>query len=135
VQQARSRILMRVTGMVTHEIDRLGTLRSRPVLADPGWLLTQRSEEVTRWVARGSELMDHTVERAERGLSELAGQLRALSPRRTLERGYAIAQRADGSVLRGVQDAVAGSQLLLTLSDGSVSTTVDADQSVAAGRG
>ena len=135
VQQARSRILMRVTGMVTHEIDRLGTLRSRPVLADPGWLIEQRSEEVTRWVARGSELVDYTVERAERGLAELAGQLRALSPKRTLERGYAIAQRADGHVLRGVADAAAGSQLLLTLSDGSVSTTVDADPSAAAARG
>jgi exodeoxyribonuclease VII large subunit len=135
VQQARSRILMRVTGMVTHEIDRLGTLRSRPVLADPGWLLTQRSEELTRWVARGSELMDHTVERAERGLAELAGQLRALSPKRTLERGYAIAQRADGHLLRGVADAAPGTALLLTLRDGSVSTTVDPEPSAAGGRG
>jgi exodeoxyribonuclease VII large subunit len=135
VQQARSRILMRVTGMITHEIDRLGTLRSRPALADPTWLLTQRSEEVTRWVARGSELVDYAVERAERGLVELTGQLRALSPKRTLERGYAIAQRADGHVLRGVQDAVPGSQLLLTLSDGSVSTTVDPEPTAGAGRG
>jgi exodeoxyribonuclease VII large subunit len=127
VQQARSRILMRVTGMVTHEIERLGALRSRPVLADPAWLFAQRSDEITRWVARGSELMDYTVERAERGLAELVGQLRALSPKRTLERGYAIAQRADGRVLTGVADAAAGEQLLLTLSDGSLSTTVDAD--------
>ena len=135
VQQARSRILMRVTGMVTHEIERLGTLRSRPVLAEPGWVVAQRSEEVTRWVARGSQLVDHAVERAERGLAELTGQLRALSPKRTLERGYAIAQRADGHVLRGVQDAAAGSQLLLTLSDGSVSTTVDSDPSAVKPRG
>jgi exodeoxyribonuclease VII large subunit len=125
VAQARSRILMRVTGMVTHEIDRLGTLRSRPVLADPAWLVAQRSDEVTRWVARGSELIDFCIERAERGLAEVTGQLRALSPKRTLERGYAIAQRADGAVLRGVQDAGAGDRLLLTLSDGALSTTVD----------
>lgn len=126
VQQARARIGTRVTTMVTHEIERLAGIRSRPVLADPGWVVAQRSEELTRWVARGSELIDYRVERAERDLTELTGQLRALSPKRTLERGYAIAQHADGRVLNGVTDAVAGSRLLLTLRDGSVSTTVDA---------
>ncbi|CAN5481733.1 exodeoxyribonuclease VII large subunit [soil metagenome] len=135
VSQARSRILMRVTGMITHEIDRLGSLRSRPVLADPAWLVTQRSEELLRWIARGAQLIDHRVELAERDLVDHVGQLRALSPQRTLERGYAIAHRADGTVLRGVQDAAPGSQLLLTLSDGSVSTTVDADRPAAKSRG
>jgi exodeoxyribonuclease VII large subunit len=135
VRQARSRILLRTTGMVTHEIERLSSLRTRPVLADPGSMLAGRADELTRWVARGSELIDFGIERAERGLSELTAQLRALSPKRTLERGYAIAQRADGHVLRGVQDAVAGTRLLLTLSDGSVSTTVDAEQAPAEGRG
>jgi exodeoxyribonuclease VII large subunit len=135
VRQARSRILSRVTGMVTHEIDRLGSLRSRPVMADPGWLIAQRSDELTRWVARAAELIDFRIERGERDLSELTGQLRALSPRRTLERGYAIAQGPDGHVLRGVRDAAPGSPLLLTLSDGSVSTTVDADQAGAEAHG
>ncbi len=135
VQQARARIGTRVTAMLTHEIERLAGIRSRPVLADPGWVIAQRSEELTRWVARGSELIDYSVERAERSLTELAGQLRALSPKRTLERGYAIAQHADGRVLRGVADAVAGSPLRLTLSDGSVSTTVDPEPTAAEGRG
>jgi len=135
VRQARSRILLRVTGMVTHEIDKVQSLRSRPVIADAGWLVSQRADELTRWVARGSELIDHRVERAQRDLAEHTAQLRALSPKRTLERGYAIAQRADGHVLRGVQDAAAGTQLLLTLSDGSISTTVDAEQPASEARG
>jgi exodeoxyribonuclease VII large subunit len=135
VQQARSRILLRTTSLVTHEIERVGALRSRPVLADPATLLAGRSEEIVRWVARGSELIDFCIERADRGLSELTGQLRALSPKRTLERGYAIAHRADGSVVRGVQDAAAGSRLLLTLADGSVSTTVDPASSGSEPRG
>jgi exodeoxyribonuclease VII large subunit len=135
VRQARSRILLRATGMVTHEIERLQAMRSRPVLSDPGSMLAGRSDEIVRWVARGTQLIDFGLERAERSVAELTGQLRALSPKRTLERGYAIAQRADGHILRGVQDAAAGSRLLLTLSDGSVSTTVDPEPSPAEGRG
>jgi len=135
VQQARSRILLRTTSLVTHEIERVGALRSRPVLADPGTMLAGRSDEIVRWVARGSELIDFCIERADRSLAELTGQLRALSPKRTLERGYAIAQRPDGHVVRGVQDAAAGTRLLLTLSDGSVSTTVDPASSGSEPRG
>lgn len=135
VQQARSRILLRTTSLVTHEIERVGALRSRPVLADPGTMLAGRSDEIVRWVARGSELIDFCIERADRSLAELTGQLRALSPKRTLERGYAIAQWPDGHVVRGVQDAAAGTRLLLTLSDGSVSTTVDPAPSGSGPRG
>ena len=125
VQQVRSRIRLRMTGLLAHEVDRIAGLRSRPALADPGWLISQRADELTRWVARGEELLERCIERAERSVGELTGQLRALSPRRTLERGYAIAQGPDGHVLRGAGDAVPGSPLLLTLHDGSVSTTVD----------
>lgn len=125
VQQARARIAMRVTGLITHEIDRISQLRSRPVLADPRTLVDSRAEELTRWVARGAELMDYRIERAELRTAELVGQLRALSPKRTLERGYAIAQRADGAILRVADDAAPGDRLVLTLSDGRVSTTVD----------
>ncbi|MBW4032861.1 MAG: exodeoxyribonuclease VII large subunit [Acidobacteria bacterium] len=124
VQQARGRMAMRVTALVTAEIDRIGHIRSRPAMVDPGWLVDTRSEELTRWVARGSELMDYRLERAGQQLGELTGQLRALSPKRTLERGYAIAQRADRSVLRAAGDATAGESLLLTLADGTVLTTV-----------
>jgi exodeoxyribonuclease VII large subunit len=124
VQQARARITNRVTNLVTGEIDRLVHLRSRPALADAGWLVDTRAEELTRWVARGAELMDHCVERDERRVGELRGQLRALSPRATLERGYAIAQRADGGILRSVAEAEPGDALLLTLADGELPTVV-----------
>jgi exodeoxyribonuclease VII large subunit len=135
VQQARARITGRVTALVTGEIDRIAVIRSRPALADSGWLVDARAEELTRWIARGSELMDHCVDRHERRVGELRGQLRALSPRRTLERGYAIAHRADGRILRSATDAATGDALLLTLADGDVSTTVSAPGASSGARG
>lgn len=125
VRQARSRMAMRVTGMVTAEIDRIGHLRSRPVLADPARIVGDRAEELTRWVARGSELLDYTFERAGRRVVELRGQLRALSPQATLERGYAIPRLDSGAVLRTPDEAAPGARVRLTLAGGEVSTTVD----------
>jgi exodeoxyribonuclease VII large subunit len=130
VQQARGRMAMRVTALVTAEIDRIGHIRSRPALADPSWLVGTRAEELTRWVARGSELIDHRMERAGLQIAELVGQLRALSPKRTLERGYAIAQRVDGAILRAAE-AVAGDALQLTLADGVVAAAVTGRDSTA----
>lgn len=126
VQQARVRIGVRMTGLLTSEIDRIGQLRSRPVLSSSGWIVDERSEDLTRWVARGAELIDRAFERATTSVADLTGQLRALSPQRTLDRGYAIAQLPDGAVLRRRADATPGSPLLLTLADGSIGTTVDA---------
>ena len=125
VRQARGRMLARVTGMVTSEIDRIGHIRSRPVLADPARIVTDRAEELTRFVARGSELLDYTLERAGQRVVELRSQLRTLSPRATLERGYAIARLESGAVLRTTSDATAGDRLRLTLVDGEVGATVD----------
>jgi exodeoxyribonuclease VII large subunit len=123
VQQARSRIGSRVTSLITTEIDRLEQLRTRPVLASSHWLIDTRAEELTRYVARGSELLNLSLDRASARIGELTGHLRALSPQRTLDRGYAIAQLPDGGALRSVKDAPVGTPLLLTVSDGKLAAT------------
>jgi exodeoxyribonuclease VII large subunit len=125
VQQARARIGMRLTGLLSVEIDRLQQLRSRPALANSAWLVESRSEDLTRYVARGRELADRVIERAGQQLVEHLNHLRALSPQRTLDRGYAIAQLPSGGALRDAKDAPAGTRLLLTLAAGSLQATVD----------
>jgi exodeoxyribonuclease VII large subunit len=114
-----------MTSLISTEIDRLEQLRSRPVLASSDWLVDSRAEELSRYVGRGQELVELMIERATARVSDLTSQLRALSPQATLNRGYSIAQLPDGQVLRSESDAPAGTQLLLTLADGSVHSTVD----------
>ncbi len=124
VQQARSGMRLRITQRISTEVDRLEALRSRPVLANPASMIDSRSEELTRYVARSHELIERRLERAQTGVAELASQLRALSPQRTLERGYAIAQRPDGVAIRNAADAPTGTQLVLTVAVGKLSATV-----------
>jgi exodeoxyribonuclease VII large subunit len=130
VQQARGRMAMRVTGMVTTEIDRLGSIRSRPVLANPAWLIDTRAEELTRWVLRGAELMDYRLERAEHRVGELVGHLRALSPQRTLERGYAVVHRSGagdggGEIVRDPAQLAGGDALRVRVAGGEFGATAD----------
>jgi exodeoxyribonuclease VII large subunit len=125
VQQARSRLGVRITHVIQVEIDRLAQLRSRPVLLNSSWLVDVRSEELTRYVARGSELASRIVERAEDSTRQLVAHLRALSPQRTLDRGYAIVQLQGGDIVRGQMDAPSGAALRFTLADGSIGATSD----------
>jgi exodeoxyribonuclease VII large subunit len=50
--------------------------------------------------------------------------VRALSPAATLERGYAVVQRADGVVVRTPGDVAAGDRLRVRLADGELAATV-----------
>jgi exodeoxyribonuclease VII large subunit len=120
VQQARTRMTARITHAVRIEGDRIAQLRSRPVLAGSGWIVSTRAEELTRYVARGAELVARVVERAEVRTRELTSQLRALSPQGTLDRGYAIAQLEDGSILRDAGAAPAATRLRLTVAAGAI---------------
>ena len=126
VQQARARIGNRMTAQVRTEIDRLEQLRSRPVLTASAWIVDSRAEELGRYVGRSAELIERLIERSQTSVLDLRSQLRALSPQRTLDRGYAIVQLPGGAVLRSSADAVPGTPLLLTLADGTASATVTA---------
>lgn len=120
VQQARTRLSMRLTGLITHEIDRIGQLRTRPALASGNWIVDSRAEELTRYVARGAELITRSIERAETTTRDLATRLRSLSPQSTLDRGYAIVQASDGAILRAQAQAPDGTRLTVTLADGAL---------------
>jgi len=124
VQQARAGMRLRITQRLGNEGDRLESLRTRPVLANPVSLIDSHADELSRYVSRSNELVERAIEKAHAGVTELTGQLRALSPQRTLQRGYAIAQLPDGTAVRSTTDAPTGSELLLTVADGKISTTV-----------
>lgn len=118
VEQARARLGMRLQAILSREIDRIGHLRSRPALAETSWIVDRRAEDLTRWVARGAELVERTIDRQTHRVAELRGHLRALSPQATLDRGYAIVQGADGHVVRSPAGAPDGAEVTVTLAEG-----------------
>ena len=60
-----------------------------------------------------------------RRLSTLASALDAMSPLAVLGRGYAMAAREDGSVLRSAADVSAGDKLTVTMGDGAIDCRVE----------
>ncbi|WP_199510598.1 exodeoxyribonuclease VII large subunit [Nucisporomicrobium flavum] len=124
IGQARRRLDRAVLALVDREAHRLEAFRSRPSLARPETFVEQRAAEVSGLRDRATRSLEHRVRRADDDLRHTLARLRALSPKATLERGYAIVQRADGHVVRAADEVAAGDVLRVRLADGELSTEV-----------
>ncbi|MFC3504366.1 exodeoxyribonuclease VII large subunit [Micromonospora krabiensis] len=125
IGQARSRLERAVRNLVDREAHRLGLLRSRPVLARPQVMVDQRATELTALRQRADRCLDHRLAGARDELRHTLARLRALSPAATLDRGYAIVQRADGHVVRAAGEVGKGDPLRVRLAEGELAATVD----------
>jgi exodeoxyribonuclease VII large subunit len=104
----------------------------RQRLAAEGRALARLAPDVATARQRTADLLDRghraLVVRAEReraSLASFADALRALSPAATLERGYAVARLADGSVVRDPAQAPVGEALTVSVARGSLRTRVE----------
>jgi exodeoxyribonuclease VII large subunit len=74
---------------------------------------------------RGHRALLSATERKQASLNAAADALRALSPAATLERGYAIARLADGTIVRDPAQATVGGPLEVVVAGGRLTTRVE----------
>ena len=98
----------------------LSSVRSRPSLGAPLSGIRERDAAIAELRARTRRCLLHTLDRASDDTNSVLGHIRALSPLATLQRGYAVAQRSDGSVLTSSRQASVGEQIHLRLADGAL---------------
>jgi exodeoxyribonuclease VII large subunit len=128
IGQARHRLDRAVGNLLDRERHRIESMRSRPVLARPELLLGQRAGDVDGLRTRAERSLEHRLRSAAEDLRHTVARLRALSPAATLQRGYAIVQRADGHVVRAADEVSDGDHLRLRLADGELRATVHQEQ-------
>ena len=124
VAQARARIRSAVEHRVAREEHGLAQVRSRPVLARPHTMVEGREAEVHRMRDHARRSLDHALSGAVASTRALAAQVRALSPAATLERGYAVVQTADGTVVRDAATVSAKDSLRVRVASGELMATV-----------
>jgi exodeoxyribonuclease VII large subunit len=86
-------------------------------------LLEARVVEIDDLRGRGRRAFDHVLARAHDDITHQRARARALSPLATLERGYAVVQRAGGDVVTSVGDVETGSALSIRVADGRIAAT------------
>jgi exodeoxyribonuclease VII large subunit len=118
VAQARQRAAQAVRRLIDHEASGLAALRSRPVVARPQVLVDAQATLISDAVERTRRSLRHQLDRERDAVEHHLARVQALSPLATMQRGYAVAQAPDGSVLTAV--AAVPDEFSVRLADGRV---------------
>jgi exodeoxyribonuclease VII large subunit len=126
IRMMQSRALRSIASRLDAEQHRLDAMRSRPALADPRGQLGRWSAEVAATRERGRRAALACVGEARTDVARLAARVTALSPQATLDRGYAVLQRDDGSAVRDPAEVSAGEDLVARVAAGRIPVRVSA---------
>lgn len=118
INQAVLRMRAALAGRLDREQSGLTLMRSRPVMAQPHLLIDSHSAEVDTHRTRSRNALDRSLLRASAEIIGLSAQVTALSPLSTLERGYAVVQVADGSVVREAASVSSGDLVFVRVQNG-----------------
>ena len=124
---SRSRLTSAIVDRVGREEHLLVQLRGRPVMAAPHILVDAHEMQVREAIGRARRATRGQLDRAQDGLEHTRARVTALSPQATLDRGYAVVQSDDATVVR--EPRPVGSHVHVRVSRGSFDAVVSATNS------
>ncbi|MDW8806627.1 exodeoxyribonuclease VII large subunit [Streptomyces scabiei] len=125
VQWLRDRARRCVEAFVEREERGLAHALARPSMEDPHRMIDERADHVASLLDRGRRCLGHHLDRAVSELTHTHARVVALSPAATLQRGYAVLQRADGHVVRAPGEAGPDEPLRARVAGGEFVVRVD----------
>ena len=133
LDSAASRVSAALAHLAKRKRERLEGLEERLGLLGKGRLLEDKKQVLLRLYEKlqSASRSDFLKRNAE--ISMKAEKLEALSPLKVLRRGYCVASTAQG-VLTSVEEAVVGTDLALSVSDGKIFATVKEKERYSDGR-
>jgi exodeoxyribonuclease VII large subunit len=125
IEKIRDRMYRRLLSTIDYELNQIAQLRNRPVMKDPSVMVTSRRDEIKAWRDRSHRSFASILEIEKKELKGVRDHLRSLSPQSTMDRGYAVVQLEDGSIVRDASKAKAGTRLRIRVAKGETSATVN----------
>jgi exodeoxyribonuclease VII large subunit len=109
-----------ITHLVETEQSRLEAMLTRPSISDPRGVLAALGVVIEDLRERADRAARAWLAREEADVVARRGQVAALSPQATLDRGYAVVQRTDGSIVREAALVAAGEPLIARVAAGTL---------------
>ena len=120
LDSAGKRLEQAAHGMLRRQGQRLDALAEKRVMTEATAFVEDRRQDVDHLTHRLCAGMRAVADGQGRRFGALAAALDALSPLKVLGRGYAVAQRSDGTVVRSAGQVERGERLRLRLAQGGI---------------
>ena len=127
--QSKSRLIQGQGKRLEIEKRRLSALAEKRVLTDATAFIQDKRLLLDYIQQRAISAAKGTLEERQRRFVQLTAGLDALSPLKVLGRGYAMAQKADGTILKSVKQVTAGEEIRVQLREGALNCTVKGGES------
>lgn len=125
LQNTDNRLLQAELNFLERENRRLANMEGKRVLNDPMAFLQDRRMMLDYVQQKLAGTARTILEQDGRRFAQLTAKLDAMSPLKVLGRGYAIAQNADGDVLRSAEQVEIGDAVCVRLGKGKLYCTVN----------
>ena len=122
---ALERITLRVKSFVQNQLELLVGIRTRPIFANPFTIVDERSLNISQLLTTLQSQTKNFLDKEQLQIAGLRGQVRALSPKLTLDRGYAVVRNLKDGVITDPKKVSKGEKLRVTLSGGDLGVTAD----------
>ena len=109
---------------ITSAQKHLDVLAESSALKSPAGYLQQREKGLELLKNRLIAAQNQNITRKNQQYIAAVSKLDAMSPLKVLSRGYAMAQKENGELLRSVSQVATGDQISIRVSDGRISATV-----------
>jgi exodeoxyribonuclease VII large subunit len=107
----------RVVPDIREELEKIRQLRNRADQKINDRVILEMTK-VVNFMQRSFAGINSRITRSSDELNHMLTQIRALSPQATLDRGYAVVQKSDGSIVRTPNKLTKGEMLRLRLAEG-----------------
>ncbi|MBI1799739.1 MAG: exodeoxyribonuclease VII large subunit [Candidatus Eisenbacteria bacterium] len=126
VDDARERLIRALRLTLDSARDLLAAVRRRYGLREWPRVLTSHRDRVDRMSGAATEALVRSLQARRVRLTGSRDRLRALSPRRVLERGYCLARRRDGTLLRAAEAVRVGETITVEFARGEADARIEA---------
>ena len=128
LRQDAQRLEQGITRLLTLRREQLSRLSQSRSMSDPGAFFRDKRLLLDYQGRRLAHGLERSLAGQKERLARLAAALDAMSPMKVLSRGYAIAQRPNGTVISSAKDTQSGDEFSLCLCDGNLHCRVESVQ-------
>lgn len=122
IGQARDRLSFRIRSFLDAQSQLIESVLSRPVLKSPYGFVEQQEEQIRQLARRLTEILSFRIDRGQGENEQLKARVRSLSPKLTMERGYAVITGSDGKPAKKISK---GQQIQIQTAKQEISATAE----------